>query len=60
MSKFDLNRLLRPNIKSLKPYSSARTEFKGQANILLDANESPYNEPYNRYPDPFQSKLKAR
>lgn len=58
--EFNLEDLLRPNIKKLKPYSSARTEFKGKASILLDANENPYNLPYNRYPDPFQTKLKER
>lgn len=60
MKNFNINALLRPNIRQLKPYSSARTEFKGEADILLDANESPYNSPYNRYPDPFQQKLKER
>ena len=51
--------LLRKNIQSLEPYSSARDEFKGEASVYLDANESPYNAPYNRYPDPLQLKLKT-
>ena len=50
--------MIRPNIKELKPYSCARTEFTGEASVFLDANESPYNDPYNRYPDPFQMELK--
>ncbi len=50
--------LLRENIKSLKPYSCARDEFKGEASVYLDANESPFNSPYNRYPDPLQLEVK--
>ena len=56
----DLNRLVRKNIQSLKAYSSARDEFKGEASVYLDANENPLNGPYNRYPDPLQWKLKER
>lgn len=55
-----LSQLVRPNILNLKPYSSARDEFTGEASIYLDANESAYNEPYNRYPDPYQRNLKQR
>lgn len=55
-----LNELLRSNIKGLKPYSSARDEYTGDAAVLLDANENPFNEPYNRYPDPYQRQLKGR
>lgn len=55
-----LEQLVRPNIKSLKPYSSARDEYSGAEAIFLDANENPFNEPYNRYPDPYQRKLKTR
>lgn len=56
-----LDELTRPNILRLKPYSSARDEYKGkQASVFLDANENPYNHPYNRYPDPLQTELKAR
>jgi histidinol-phosphate aminotransferase len=55
----DLQQLARPNIWALKPYSSARDEYKGKtAEVFLDANESPYNQPYNRYPDPLQLDLK--
>lgn len=61
---FNLNELLRENIKKLVPYSSARDEFKGHANIFLDANEnsfgSPLNKWYNRYPDPLQMKVKEK
>ena len=56
----DINKLLRQNIRNLKPYSSARDEFSGDAAVFLDANENPYNSPWNRYPDPHQLKLKAR
>lgn len=61
---FNLDKLLRPNIKNLIPYSSARDEFKGEANIFLDANENSFGSPltkwYNRYPDPLQKKLKDK
>ena len=56
----DLLQLVRPNILSLTPYSSARSEFKGQADIFLDANENPFENGLNRYPDPLQKALKAR
>ncbi len=56
----NLDKLLRNNIKALKPYSSARNEFSGEADVYLDANENPYNAPYNRYPDPLQLALKAK
>ena len=56
----ELNRLVRKNIAALKPYSCARDEFQGEASVYLDANESPYNEPYNRYPDPLQWKVKKK
>ena len=56
----DLNELVRANIKELEPYSSARNEYKAQALAFLDANENPYNSPYNRYPDPLQGKLKEK
>ncbi len=56
-----LEQLVRKNIWSLAPYSSARDEYSGkEAHIFLDANENPYNEPYNRYPDPLQRELKAQ
>ena len=61
---FNLNNLLRENIKKLVPYSSARDEFKGEASILIDANENPFGSPlnhdYNRYPDPLQHQVKAK
>lgn len=56
-----LKDLVRPNIWSLKPYSCARDEFRGRkAQVFIDANENPYNNPYNRYPDPLQISLKTR
>ena len=61
---FDINKLVRENIKKLTPYSSARDEFKGEARIFLDANEnslgSPLTKWYNRYPDPLQWQLKKK
>lgn len=53
-----MEHLVRPNIRKLKPYSSARHEYSGQAQVYLDANENPYPSNYNRYPDPLQTKLK--
>jgi histidinol-phosphate aminotransferase len=59
---FDLNTLVRENVKKVAPYSSARDEFSGEAKIFLDANEnslgSPLTKWYNRYPDPYQKELK--
>ncbi|MGZ5255024.1 MAG: histidinol-phosphate transaminase [Flavitalea sp.] len=61
---FNLNEILRDNIKKLTPYSSARDEFKGEASIYLDANENSYGSPltkwYNRYPDPMQWEVKDK
>ncbi|HJW18873.1 MAG TPA: histidinol-phosphate transaminase [Flavisolibacter sp.] len=61
---FDLDKLIRKNIKDLKPYSSARSEYSGTANVFLDANENSYGSPltkwYNRYPDPLQWELKKK
>lgn len=51
-------RLVRENIRALAPYSTARDEYKGDIGVFLDANENPYNNGYNRYPDPRQSTLK--
>ena len=56
----DILSLVRPNISSLSPYSTARDEYKGDIGIFLDANENPFNNGYNRYPDPRQRALKAR
>ena len=55
-----ITNLIRKNIRQLKPYSSARDEFKGEAEVYLDANENPYPSAYNRYPDPLQLKLKQK
>jgi len=56
---FQLEKLVRTNILSLKPYSSARDEFKGNEGIFLDANENPFGN-LNRYPDPYQKALKKK
>ncbi len=56
----NIDKLLRKNIAALKAYSSARDEYTGIAEIYLDANENPYNAPYNRYPDPLQWELKKK
>src|SRR5690625_1906258 len=61
---FDVNKLVRNNIRRLQPYSSARNEFSGDASVMLDANENAFGSPvignYNRYPDPLQNKLKEK
>lgn len=63
-NKFDLDLLIRDNIRQLSPYSSARDEFEGEASVYLDANEnafgSPLAEAYHRYPDPHQRALKEK
>lgn len=62
MENFDLNNLVRENVKTMKPYSSARDEFKDfdvAQMIFLDANENPYQSGVNRYPDPQQSSVKV-
>ncbi|MBB5393977.1 histidinol-phosphate transaminase [Mucilaginibacter sp. AK015] len=61
---FDINNILRQNIKNLTPYSSARDEYTGEASVFLDANENAFGSPlsnaYNRYPDPLQHQVKLR
>src|SRR3569833_3363721 len=61
---FDINKIIRQNIRDLKPYSSARDEFQGEASVYLDANENAFGSPleqnYNRYPDPLQYEVKKR
>ena len=61
---FDPNDLLRPHLKQLVPYSSARDDYKGSEGIFLDANENPLGsiteDNWNRYPDPYQYALKTR
>ena len=58
---FDINNIVRENVKKMKPYSSARDEFQNftQEMVYLDANENPYSNGFNRYPDPQQKDLKA-
>jgi histidinol-phosphate aminotransferase len=61
MKNFNINNLIRENIKSLKPYSSARDEYKDATTaemIFLDANENPFENGVNRYPDPQQNSVK--
>ena len=64
MTEFNLDNILRNNVKRLIPYSSARSEFEGDAQIFLDANEnslgSVLNNNFHRYPDPLQKKLKEK
>lgn len=64
MEKFDVEKLVRKNIQKLKPYSSARSEYRGNADVFLDANENAYGSPlaenFNRYPDPLQWQLKQQ
>ncbi len=56
----NIKQFIRPNIIALKPYSSAREEFTGKAEVYLDANENPFQNGYNRYPDPYQKELKQK
>lgn len=58
--EFNIEALIRDNIKKLEPYSSARDEYTGSASVFLDANENPHNKPLNRYPDPHQMELKTK
>lgn len=60
MKVFDLQTLIRPSVARVKPYSSARDEFHGQALVYIDANENPNPTAFNRYPDPHQHTLKQR
>lgn len=62
MDKFDLNTFVRPNIQTLKRYSSARDEFKevNAEMVFIDANENPFENGVNRYPDPKQNKVKEQ
>ncbi len=60
MQKTEILQLVRPNIVKLEAYSSARSEYKGEAEILLDANENPFDTGFNRYPDPLQWALKSK
>lgn len=64
MTSFNINDLIRENVKKLTPYSSARDEFSGEATVFLDANENSLGSPslkwYNRYPDPHQVKIKEK
>jgi histidinol-phosphate aminotransferase len=57
---FNLKNLIRKNIANLTPYSSARDEYTGSASVYLDANENPFENGVNRYPDPLQRVLKDR
>lgn len=58
---FNINNIIRPNVKAMKAYSSARDEFQDINDdfVFLDANENPFNNGLNRYPDPFQRKVKS-
>lgn len=58
MAKIELKEIVRPNIWALAPYSTARDDCKEKMEVYLDANESPFNNGVNRYPDPLQKELK--
>ena len=62
--EFDIKKIVRPHLETVKPYSTAKDDYTGKASILLDANEnslgSPLTKWYNRYPDPHQKKLKEK
>ncbi|TGV03987.1 histidinol-phosphate transaminase [Flavivirga rizhaonensis] len=60
-TNFNIDKLTRATVKALKPYSSARDEFQGNSDamVFLDANENPFNNGVNRYPDPQQGDLKT-
>ncbi|MBR5484150.1 MAG: histidinol-phosphate transaminase [Alistipes sp.] len=60
MKSKTIESLVRANIAALQPYSTARDEYEGELGVFLDANESPFNNGYNRYPDPHQKELKER
>lgn len=62
MKKFDPNKLVRNNVKNMSPYSSARDEFTGLSSemVFIDANENPFQNGLNRYPDPQQNVLKEK
>lgn len=59
MNISDVLSLVRGNIRALAPYSTARDEYKGALGVFLDANENPFENGYNRYPDPRQAELKG-
>lgn len=59
MKKKNIESIVRANIAALSPYSTARDEYQGELGVFLDANENPYENGYNRYPDPHQKRLKA-
>jgi len=56
--EFNLTNLVRPNIRGMKAYSSARDEYTSKEGVFLDANENPFPSAVNRYPDPYQRELK--
>jgi histidinol-phosphate aminotransferase len=60
MKEDRISKLIRPHLKNMVPYSSARDDFKGKASVFLDANENPFDTGLNRYPDPHQVELKNK
>lgn len=56
----EITSLFRENIKQLAPYSTARDEYEGDLGIYLDANENPFDNGFNRYPDPHNTKIRAK
>lgn len=60
MTRKEVSALVRGNIRDLCPYSTARDEYSGKIGIFLDANESPYGNGYNRYPDPRHTAVREK
>jgi len=60
MNMFKIDDFVRPNIAELTPYSSARNEYSGKDAVFFDANENPFNRPFNRYPDPLHTELRKK
>lgn len=56
----DITSLLRENIRQMAPYSTARDEYEGDLGIYLDANENPFDNGFNRYPDPHNKRIRAK
>lgn len=59
-NRFDARSIMRENIRTLAPYSTARDEYDGELGIYLDANENPYDNGFNRYPDPHNTTIRQR
>ena len=60
MKTINLHGLTRPHLNGIAPYSSARDDFHGAAEVFLDAKENPFDTGFNRYPDPHQKNIKEK